>query len=100
MAEKKQHALQEFEHRETRLKARAACNLCCLSLLEGDVAQAGVHASLATASDRYSAAALVAKVTRHLVNTKIKPSAGQCADARGAGRAGPDRVPGCQWRGG
>ena len=55
--------LQEFEKKEHKLKARAATNLAFLYSLEGDSANAERYADLAIATDKYSAQALVNKVT-------------------------------------
>ena len=55
--------LQEFEKKEHKLKARAATNLAFLYSLEGDSANAERYADLAVATDKYSAQALVNKVS-------------------------------------
>ncbi len=69
---------QDFEHRETKLKARAACNLSCLYLLEGEYTQASTHATLATSTDKYSAAALVSKVWGVWEGVHCKWEGGYC----------------------
>lgn len=56
-------ALQEFEKKEHKLKARAATNLAFLYSLEGDSASAERYADLAVGTDKYSAQALVNKVS-------------------------------------
>lgn len=55
--------LQEFEKKEHKLKARAATNLAFLYSLEGDSANAERYADLAVGTDKYSAQALVNKVS-------------------------------------
>lgn len=56
-------AFQEFEKKEHKLKARAATNLAFLYSLEGDSANAERYADLAIGTDKYSAQALVNKVS-------------------------------------
>lgn len=58
------HALQEFEKKSNRIKARAATNLAFLFCLEGEIDQADKYSELALKSDRYNARAYVNKV-RH-----------------------------------
>lgn len=55
--------LQEFERKEHKLKARAATNLAFLYSLEGDSSSAKRYADLAMTTDKYSAQALVNKVS-------------------------------------
>lgn len=55
--------LQEFERKEHKLKARAATNLAFLYSLEGDSTSAERYADLAVTTDKYSAQALVNKVS-------------------------------------
>lgn len=55
--------LQDFEKKEHKLKARAATNLAFLYSLEGDSANAERYADLALGTDKYSAQALVNKVS-------------------------------------
>jgi intraflagellar transport protein 88 len=53
--------MQEFERKEKHLKARAATNLACLYLLEGDYVSAERYSDLALETDRYNARAYVNK---------------------------------------
>ena len=54
---------QGFEKKEQKVKARAATNLAFLYSLEGDAHNAQLYADLAVATDKYSAQALVNKVS-------------------------------------
>ena len=55
--------VQGFEKKEQKVKARAATNLAFLYSLEGDSSSAERYADLAVATDKYSAQALVNKVS-------------------------------------
>lgn len=67
---------QDFEKKEHKLKARAATNLAFLYSLEGESANAERYADLAVSTDKYSAQALVNKVScatapPYLINTPL-----------------------------
>ncbi len=65
--------LQEFERKEHKLKARAATNLAFLYSLEGDSTSAERYADLAVTTDKYSAQALVNKVSLPKCNACWQP---------------------------
>lgn len=53
--------MQEFEKKETSVKARAGTNLAFLYYLEGELEAADKYSDLAMRSDRYNARAYVNK---------------------------------------
>lgn len=64
--------VQGFERKEHKVKARAATNLAFLYSLEGDSSSAERYADLAVATDKYSAQALVNKVSSCLFSVSAK----------------------------